>query len=334
MPKKGILLINLGTPASPKVRDVRRFLAEFLRDPYVIDVPAIIRYLILYGFILPFRPKRSAAAYRAIWTDQGSPLLLHSQELCAQLAAELGDEFTVVFGMRYGEPSLMTAIKALQQSGCSDLKVVPLFPQYSLATTESCIQRVKKIMQQLDYKVDRCDFIQDFYDHPAYIAAQARCIHDKLQEHPEVKQLIMSFHGVPVRQIKKVEADGKACQQQHACPAITASNRLCYRAQCYATARALAAQLPDSIIQYEVGFQSRLGKNPWIEPVTTDLLDKLRAQSCKDVAVVCPSFISDCLETLEEIGIQAQQQWQRAGGRKLVLIPCINAQPNWLAQLL
>ncbi|PHQ79191.1 MAG: ferrochelatase [Coxiella sp. (in: Bacteria)] len=325
MAKIGVLLINLGTPDDTSLPSIRRYLDEFLMDPYVVDLPWPLRALLVKGFILRTRPKTTQHAYQQIWGDNDSPLRLHSLDMQRQLAARLTDNYHVELGMRYGTPSMAEALKKLMAQTIDKLIVVPLFPQYSQAATESAIQCFKKTFKTLKSAIP-VDIIHDFYNHPAFIESQAKLIQAQLRDVPYDK-LLMSYHGLPVKHLAKsgcthVETD---CKNQHPCPAISASNKNCYRAQCYATSRLLAEKLSLSTDQYDVTFQSRLGKTPWIKPYTDQHLIELRKRGIADIAITCPSFVADCLETLEEIDIRGRQQWQQLGGRAFTLVSCINS---------
>lgn len=325
----GVLLINLGTPAAPDRRSVRAYLAEFLSDPRVIDLPSPWRQLLVNGFILPFRPKISAHAYQQIWTAAGSPLLVHSQALAQALAAVLGADYRVVLGMRYGQPSIAAALHELRN--CRKLLVLPLFPQYASAATGSSIE---KLFVELAKNADipAITVVNSFYDHPAFIAAWRTVI----QEHAPAKPpevWIFSYHGLPVRQLNNRGCATAHCLQHTVCPTASIDNHLCYRRQCFATSYHIAQALGLTDAQYRVTFQSRLGRTPWITPYTDQLLTELAAQGVKRIAIACPSFAVDCLETLEEIGIRARHQWLRLGGVEFSLIPCLNAHPAWVSGL-
>lgn len=322
--KKGVLLINLGTPDTADTKDVRRYLAEFLSDSRVIDLPALIRYPLLYGLILPFRPKKSAKAYQAIWTEQGSPLLMHSKNLQNKLQLTLGSEWQVSLGMRYGSPSIKTALEELRF--CEHLTILPLFPQYSSAANGSAIERTLDYLKKQNV-IPSIEVIRDFYQAPAFIDAQAAIIKPWLKDHDH---LLLSYHGVPERHIIR---SGCASVCENACPELVATNQGCYRGQCYGTSKALALALNLSTAQYTTAFQSRLGKTPWIKPYTDEVLTTLAQQGIKRLAIACPSFVADCLETLEEIGIRANEQWLALGGEKLTLIPAVNDDDRWVSGL-
>lgn len=318
----GVILINLGTPDSPNVSDVRSYLREFLSDSRVIDIPYLARWLLVNVCILPFRPKQSASAYKKIWTQSGSPLLLHCQELTNQLQQQLGGDYCVTLAMRYGKPSIKHALSQL--SHCHRHIVLPLFPQYSSAATGSAIEAYLQTIKQ-DITIPSIRLINHFHDQPHFI--QALCQQIKTH-HDEDEFLLFSYHGIPERQALKSGCQS-VCKQD--CP--TSSNLNCYRAQCYQTTRLVTAALKLAPTQYTTSFQSRLGKTPWIKPYSDEVLNELAKQGIKKIAVICPSFVADCLETLEEIGIVAKKQWQTLGGESFKLIPCLNANPHWVDAL-
>jgi ferrochelatase len=324
----GVLLVNLGTPDSPNVPDVRRYLREFLNDPRVIDINPVGRFLLLNLVILPFRPAKSAAAYRAIW-GQGSPLLVHSQRLCAGVQETLGSRYVVELGMRYGSPSIPSALEKLQAKDLEKIVVLPLFPQYSAAATGSAVERVYDVVGK-SWNVPAVEVLGDFYDEPAFIDAFAGIARTNITAfRPDY--VLFSYHGLPERHMHKSDTTGRHClQRPDCCDAIGPANRHCYRAQCYATTRALVARLGLSPEQHGVSFQSRLGRTPWIRPYTDVVLPELARAGKKRLAVMCPAFVADCLETVEEIGIRAKEQWASLGGEDLLLIPSLNAEPAWV----
>lgn len=317
----GLLLINLGTPKNPDASSVRSYLRVFLTDKRVIDLPALFRYILVYFFILPLRAKRSAHAYQTIWTEHGSPLLYHSQNLLVQVQQQLGIHYEVALGMRYGEPSIASALSQLKH--CESLTILPLYPQYSSAANGSSIEAALKIISLWDI-IPSIKIIRDFFHHPAYIKAQAELI--KPYIHEEV-HLLFSYHGIPERQITKNDCKS-VCKDT--CPVLAQSNQGCYKAQCHQSSRLLAKELQLSEQQYSTAFQSRLGRTPWIKPYTDEVLNQLASQGVKKLVVVCPSFVADCLETLEEIGIRARQQWSMLGGTELIVVPCLNDHPLWV----
>ncbi len=328
----GALIVNLGTPASPDVAAVRRYLREFLGDPFVIDLPAPLRRLLLEAVILPFRPRRSAAAYAKVWSDAGSPLLVHGRALRDGLASALGDGFAVELGMRYGEPSIAGAVDRLEQAGARRIAVLPLFPQYSTAATGSALAALRTVLgarPALSMVVAR----EDFYAEPGFVAAFAAIAAPRLERfRPD--HVLFSYHGLPERQIRRADPSGRHCLADvSCCNAVAEANRRCYRAQCFATSRALAEALGLGAGKCDTAFQSRLGATPWIRPYTDRVLPELRRRGVSRLAVVCPSFVADCLETLEEIGIRGRAQWRALGGEALELVPCLNAEPLWVETL-
>lgn len=318
MTKKAILLVNLGTPEHPEPKSVRRYLREFLNDPRVIDLPTIIRWPLVNLFIIPFRYKKTSAAYQKIWTETGSPLLVISQKIRDKLASMLGENYQVELGMRYCQPSLESALEKL--ANCDSLTVLPLFPQYTSAATGSALEQVLGLLSSR-WNIPEIHIRQDFYNEPGFINAFAEVIKNNLPE--KIDKIIFSYHGLPERHISKSQCKAK-CDKLSACPAITNENRFCYRAQCYASTQFIADKLGLAKDQYLVSFQSRLGRTPWIRPYTDLLLPELSAQGVKNIAVVSPSFIADCLETLEEINIRLRKQWESLGGQEFTFIPCAN----------
>jgi len=326
---KGVLLIQLGTPTAPTTSAVRRFLREFLSDPWVLDISAPARWALLNLVILPFRPKKSAHAYQQIWTEEGSPLMVHSVALAERLADELGQSHAVALGMRYGQPSIPEALKQLDAAGATEVVVLPLYPQYAMSSTGTGLAALYSEAGRKDV-VPPLQVISDFYDHPLYLDACASLIeHERSDFQPD--HILFSYHGLPERQVKKSDRSGSHClASDTCCDRITAANHSCYRAQCYATTRGLAERLSLGADDYCVGFQSRLGRTPWIQPFTDEVLVQLAAQGVKRLLVTCPSFVSDCLETLEEIGIRAKADFIAAGGEDLRLVPCLNSEPAWV----
>ncbi len=328
--RSGALLLNLGTPDSPSVPDVRRYLREFLSDPRVIDIPALGRWLLLNCVILPFRPKKSAAAYAKIWTAEGSPLLVNGRALAAGVAEALGPDWLVALGMRYGQPSIASAVARLREAEVSRLVVLPLFPQYSEAATGSALAKLAEEMRRAAY-APRSATIRAFYDAPGFARSVANATREALRDFA-ADFVLFSYHGLPERQVIAADPSGAHClASDDCCAAIAEGNRDCYRAQCFATTRAVAEGLALEPERHATAFQSRLGRTPWIQPFTDQILIELAGRGFKRLAVVCPSFAADCLETLEEIGIRGAEQWRELGGGELKLIPAVNARPDWIA---
>jgi ferrochelatase len=332
--KKGVLLINLGTPEAPTKKAVRRYLKEFLSDPFVIDIPGFFRFLLLRLFILPFRPRKSARAYQEIWTKEGSPLLVYSKALAESLREYLGSDYHVELAMRYGSPSIAQAVHQLKKASCQDWVIAPLYPQYAKSTTESSWQALSQKVSQLfsGVKEPSIHELKPFYDAKHYIAALTQVTAEAL-EGRSIDHLLMSYHGLPERHLSSAVCSVPCDKKVDLCPAMTPSNKNCYRAQCYASSRALAQELGFSDSQYTVSFQSRLGRTPWIGPDTEVVIEKLYEQGVRKLAVVMPAFVVDCLETLEEVGIRLRKQWLLLGETEFVLIPCLNAHPSWVKSL-
>jgi len=324
----GLLLVNLGTPASPRPADVRRYLREFLMDPRVFDLPTWRRWLLVHLLILPFRPRASGHAYAQIWTSEGSPLLTHTRALAAKVAARLGPDLHVEVAMRYGQPSIASALDRLRKRGVDRVVVFSLYPQYSSAATGSVIEKVA-------LEAGRCwntpylHVIPPFYDHPGFIHACAEAARPVLEESAPDK-VFLSFHGLPERHVTRSDATGAHClRRDDCCARIVEANRHCYRAQCFATARLLGDALGVPESRRIVCFQSRLGRTPWIRPHTDELLVAEARAGARSAVVLCPAFVADCLETLEEIGIRGRRAWIESGGERLALAPAVNASDAW-----
>lgn len=327
---KGILLLNLGTPDSPSPQDVKKYLAEFLMDPWVIDIPYPARLALVYGIILNTRPKKSAEAYQKVWGDRGSPLLFHSLDLASRVQDRLYPQRKVALAMRYGNPSIASALKKLQESEVDDLLVIPLYPQYSLAATQSSIEKVKKELKKLKWQPDKLAFVESFYEDAGFIQSfRQRFAVEKKSFNADY--VLFSYHGLPERHCKKTDDTGRYClRSETCCNAIVEANKNCYRAQCFATTRELVATLGLGPSEYSVSFQSRLGRSTWIKPYTDFVLKELAAKGVKRLLVTCPSFVADCLETVEEIAIRAREDFKAAGGEDLRLVPSLNAETAWV----
>jgi ferrochelatase len=328
MSKCGILLINLGTPDHCDPKSVRRYLKEFLNDPRVIDIPPLLRWLLVNVFIIPLRYKKSAAAYQLIWQEKGSPLLVHSQQLKNALAQTLGDQYQVELAMRYGQPRIEDAVERL--AGCERVIVIPLFPQYASASTGSAIEKTLKLFSK-QWNIPEIVVKKDFYNQSKFISSYAEVIQQHTKDHP-IDLLLFSYHGLPERHIDKSQCKAP-CARNIDCPRSHQDASFCYRAQCYETSLLIAKELGLASEQYCTSFQSRLGRTPWIKPYTDLLLPELRRKGVKNIAIACPSFVADCLETLEEINIRAREQWQQCGGENFIFIPCLNSHPMWVEAL-
>lgn len=328
----GLLLVNLGTPDAPTPSAVRRYLGEFLSDPRVLDMNAVGRWILLHGIILRTRPKQSAEAYEKVWTEAGSPLLVHGQALTRGVAERLGDGWHVELGMRYGNPSLADALARLEAAGAERIVVFPLYPQYASSSTGSTLERVYSLASKRPV-VPAFSVVGDTYEAPGFIDAQAAIAAESLADF-SADHVLFSFHGLPERQVRATDPSGGHCLASGSCcDKMTQVNRSCYRAQSFATARALATRMGLAADGWTVGFQSRLGKIPWIRPYTDELLVSLAERGVRRLAVLCPSFVADCLETLEEIGMRARETFVAAGGEDLRAVPCVNSHPLWIEQV-
>ena len=325
--KTGVLLINLGTPDAPRTPEVRRYLAQFLDDPYVLDINPIGRWLLLNLIILRTRPAKSAEAYAKIWDERGSPLRYHSEDLTRSVGAAL-EGVEVELAMRYGQPSIAAGVAALAKRGCERLVALPLYPQYALSSTQTAIDDLEAALPG-HFAREQVEIVEPFYDHPGYIEAfveVGRPVLDDLQ--PD--HVVFSFHGLPNRHVRKTDPTGAHClARPDCCDRLVDANRKCYRAQSLHTARTLAAGLGLEKDAWTMTFQSRLTKD-WLTPFTDIVLPELARAGKKRVAVFCPAFVADCLETLEEIGMRADEDFRAAGGEALRLVPSLNSTPRWV----
>ena len=325
----GVLLVNLGTPDAPRTAEVRRYLREFLSDPRVIDMNPVGRAALLNLVILPFRPRKSAEAYAKVWTDRGSPLLVHGEALRDKVRERLGSEAPVELAMRYGRPSIAAGLRALKDRGVDRVVVLPLYPQFASATTGSTLERVYREAGRF-WNVPDLATVPAFYDHPGFIRSFTG-VGRPVLEAMKPDRVLFSYHGLPERQVLRSDQSGGHCLRSGTCcDAIGEVNRNCYRAQCFATSRLLARGLGLGADQWTVTFQSRLGRVPWIKPYTDLVLADLPRQGVKRVAVFSPAFVADCLETLEEIAIRGRETFLRAGGEDLRLVPSLNDHPGWI----
>lgn len=325
---KAVLLVNLGSPDSPSVPDVRRYLNEFLMDGRVIDVAWPLRRLIV-GMILINRPRESAHAYQTVWTPEGSPLIAISRKVRSLLQERV--DVPVELAMRYQKPSVPAAVKKLAGQGATEVLLIPLFPHYAMSSYETAVvwvkECVKKFAPQIQLTVqppwfDRADYIDA-------LAVSAKPAVEKGFDH-----LLFSFHGLPERQLRKSDPTGRHClTAPNCCQVKSAAHPFCYRHQCFETARLLAARLDLSEGQWSVSFQSRLGRDPWLKPYTDFELERLPKEGVKKLLIICPAFVSDCLETIEEIGMRGRDSFLGAGGESYTMIPCLNEHPAWVEVL-
>jgi ferrochelatase len=327
--KSAVLLLNVGTPDAPTTPAVRRYLRTFLDDPRVVDLPAIVRKILVHVVIVPLRAPKSAKLYRRIWTDHGSPLIVHTQAQAAGLSARLGG-VRVEYGMRNGNPSIPDVVARLLTDRVTDLVVVPLFPQYASASAGTAVDELYRALGRHPY-VPAVRVVSPFFDDASYLDAVAARIRAHLTQHP-ADHLLFSYHGLPVRQLHAAaRASGGECRLSDCCDTVRSGNHACYRAQCLATSRELAVRLPG--IRSSTTFQSRLKGAEWMQPYTDDTAVALVKQGVRRLAVACPSFVSDCLETVSEIGIELREHFIGAGGEDLRLVPCVNDDSAWLNAL-
>ena len=326
--KKGVLLVNLGTPDDPSRGAVYRYLKQFLLDPRVIDINWLSRNLLVRGMIAPFRSANSSKLYKMLWTDRGSPLKYWGQELAKGVQQSLGDDYLIELGMRYQHPSIASALNKLLKANVSELTILPLFPQYASASTGSVYEEVMRLLSS-EQGIPPLRIINSFYDNEAMIevfAANAQKHDLKVYDH-----FIFSFHGLPQRQLKKTDRSGSHClASDDCCKSICAKNQFCYSAQCHATARAIQKQLSLAPEVCSVSFQSRLGKDPWVQPYTTDVLMQRRDAGDERILMFSPAFVADCLETTVEIEYEYREEFIDAGGVQLDLVQSLNGEPQWI----
>ncbi len=322
---KGILLVNLGSPKSTQVQDVKTYLDEFLMDERVIDYRWFFRNLLVRGIILNTRPKKSAQAYESVWTKEGSPLIVITQQIKEKLQPLV--DVPVAVGMRYAEPSIESGIRELVEKGVDEIVLFPLYPQYAMSTTETVVEKAKEV-QRLVFPNVKINYVEPFYDRDIYIDALAKSIEKELPQ--SFDKLHFSYHGVPERHLRKTDPTktcriDNCCQEDH-----LPAHKYCYRHQCYRTTELVRQKLNLSHEQIEISFQSRLGNDKWIEPYTDKTLEGFAEKGVKKIAVCCPAFVSDCLETLEEIAIEGKEQFTHGGGEDFKYIPCLNDQDEWI----
>jgi len=331
MSKKAVLLANLGSPDSFDVADVRNYLDEFLMDVNVIDAPLLLRTLIVRGFILPSRPKFSAEAYKKIWTDDGSPLIVSSNKVKDKLINHIG--LPIELGMRYGNPSIGSAIKNLKKDnpGLQQILLVPLYPHYARSSFGTVVDKVRSELSNL-YPDVKLYILSNFYNNKLYINALSESIKPFIEDGYE--HILFSYHGLPERHLRKTDPTKKHCLKvENCCIVESPAHQYCYRHQVFETTRLTIEALGISREKYSISFQSRLGWDKWLDPNTEAQLQKLANTGVKKLLVVCPAFVSDCLETLEEIEIRGKEDFLSAGGEELILIPCLNDNQIWIETL-
>lgn len=328
-PQTGLLLVNLGTPNSYKPKDVFRYLNEFLTDPRVLDFSWLKRQFLARGVIVPFRYKQSAKQYRQLWMEEGSPLLVHGRAVQEKIQDALGSQFKVSLAMRYQNPSIACGLEELRQAHVKEILIFPLFPQYASATTGSVHQQVMDHIKTWQV-IPKLTFVNSYSDHPALI--QAFCERGLQYDLTSYNHILFSFHGLPERHLHKASLS-QSCLKEGCCERLGSTNQFCYKAQCYATALGIAHQLKLEKTDYTICFQSRLGKEPWMQPYMSDVLLRSLQQGRKRLLVFCPSFICDCLETTCEITHEYGEQFKKRGGETLQLVEGLNSHPAWINAL-
>ncbi|MFD0863029.1 ferrochelatase [Sungkyunkwania multivorans] len=323
---KGVLLVNLGSPDSTDSKDVKRYLGEFLMDERVIDAPYWLRTFIVKGIILNTRPKKSAAAYKKIWWEEGSPLIVLSERLQAKVQKQV--EVPIALAMRYGKPSIRSGMQELYDKGVKDVLIIPLYPQYAMATTETILVLAEELRKSFFPDMTLTN-VPAFYNHKDYIRVLANSIKQSL-EGKDYEHLLFSYHGVPERHIRKSDITKSHCKiDGSCCKTPSPAHEFCYRHQCYETTRQVAEVLNFEEGTYSTSFQSRLGVDPWLQPYTDRTIDKFGLEGMKKLAIVTPAFVSDCLETLEEIAMEGEEIFHEAGGEEFHVVPCINDRDDW-----
>jgi len=328
--KRGVLLVNLGSPDSPKPKDVKKYLNEFLMDPRVIDVPRWARILLVRGIILNTRPKKSAEAYSKIWWEEGSPLIVISKRLQKKIQKKIN--IPVALAMRYGSMTLLEGINELADQGVDELLIIPLYPQFAMATTETINVKIEELRSEFFPQLKIASF-PAFYNNPKYIDVVVKSIEERL-DGVDYEQLLFSYHGVPERHIRKSDVTQSHCKiDGNCCKTPSEAHQFCYRHQCYETTRLVAQKMNLKEGSYSTSFQSRLGFDPWLLPYTDRTIERMGKRGVKKMAIVTPAFVSDCLETLEEIAMEGKEIFNEVGGKEFTVVPCLNDRDDF-AQLL
>ncbi|MHA7942551.1 ferrochelatase [Formosa sp. 3Alg 14/1] len=328
--KKGVLLVNLGSPDSPSPEDVKKYLGEFLMDERVIDIPQLARLALVKGIILKTRPKASAAAYKKIWWDEGSPLIVISERLAAKVQQEV--KYPVALAMRYGSMTIKKGLQELVDQGVDEVFLIPLYPQFAMATTETILVLAEELRQKYFPNI-KIDHLPAFYNKPDYISVLSASVKRHL-EGKTYDHVLFSYHGVPERHIKKSDVTKSHCKIDGSC-CVTPSkaHEFCYKHQCLEVTRLVAEQLGLEEGAFSTSFQSRLGFDPWLQPYTDRTIERLGLEGTKNMAIITPAFVSDCLETLEEIAMEGQELFHEVGGKEFTTVPCLNDDAEWSALL-
>ena len=328
--KKGVLLVNLGSPDSPEPKDVKTYLGEFLMDERVIDVPLWARTLLVKGIILNTRPKASAAAYKKIWWEEGSPLIVISERVKDKIQKQV--DCPVALAMRYGSMTIKKGLQELADKGVNDVFLIPLYPQFAMATTETILVLAEEV-RKTHFPNIKISHLPAFYNNSDYIEVLSESISKHLKD-KKSEFLLFSYHGVPERHIRKSDITQSHCKIDGTC-CVTPSkaHEFCYRHQCLEVTRLVAEKLDLKAGSYSTSFQSRLGFDPWLQPYTDRTIERLGKEGIKNMAIVTPAFVSDCLETLEEIAMEGAEIFHEMGGQNFTTIPCLNDDDNWVALL-
>ncbi|SFI64540.1 ferrochelatase [Olleya namhaensis] len=328
--KKGVLLVNLGSPESPEPKDVKKYLGEFLMDERVIDVPLWARTLLVKGIILNTRPKQSAKAYKKIWWEEGSPLIVLSEQLQDQVQNHT--ELPIALAMRYGSMTIKKGLQELVDKGVDEVFLIPLYPQFAMATTETILVLAEEV-RQADFPNLKIDSLPAFYNKPDYIKVLAESVKGHLQD-KDYEHLLFSYHGVPERHIRKSDITNGHCKiDGSCCETASKAHEFCYRHQCKEVTRLVGEYLGLEENTFSTSFQSRLGFDPWLQPYTDRTIERLGKKGIKKMAIVTPAFVSDCLETLEEIAMEGEEIFHEVGGKEFTTIPCLNTDSNWVKLL-
>ena len=327
---KGVLLVNLGSPDSTDPKDVKKYLEEFLMDERVIDLPLLARTALVKGIILNTRPKQSAKAYQKIWWDEGSPLIVLSERLTAKI--DQNTSVPVELAMRYGSMSIKKGLENLSKKGVDDVFIMPLYPQFAMATTETILVLANELIEEY-FPGMKLTSLPAFYNHPDYVQVLSKSIGEKLDD-LDYEHLLFSYHGVPERHIRKSAITKSHCKIDGSCCQTTSkAHQYCYRHQCYETTRLVAKTLQLKEGTYSTSFQSRLGFDPWLQPYTDRTIERFGKNGLKKMAIVTPAFVSDCLETLEEIAMEGEEIFHEVGGKEFTTIPCLNDRDDWVKVL-
>lgn len=325
---KGVLLVNLGSPDSPTAKDVKPYLDEFLMDERVIDTPKWLRNIIVRGIILNTRPKKSAEAYAKIWWEEGSPLIVISERFAQKVQQQT--KMPVALGMRYGSMSIKNALKELADKGVDDVLLVPLYPHYAMSSYETVVVKAMEVQQELFPNI-KLTTMPAFYKNSEYIKVLSESIAEGLKDF-EYDHVLFSYHGIPERHIKKSDPTKFHCKiDGNCCKTNSVAHHTCYRHQCYDTTEMVKKELQLDAKKVSSSFQSRLGSDPWLQPFTDKEFERFAQEGIKKLAVITPAFVSDCLETLEEIAMEGKHQFQEAGGKEYIHVPCLNDTASWVS---